>query len=86
MLRLHHHKPGALIRLAPYLYNRTAGSISSLSMLIRSAAVAVIMDGAEQITKTNLDNVPLDHAAATSTPPRRRARRTTAAATEPPAA
>lgn len=86
MLRLHHHKPGALIRLAPYLYSRTAGSISSLSMLIRSAAVAVIMDGTEQITKANLDDVPLDHAAATSTPPPRRARRTTAAATEPPAA
>ncbi len=86
MLRLHHHKPGALIRLAPYLYNRTAGSISSLSMLIRSAAVAVIMDRTEQITKTNLDDVPLDHAAATSTPPPRRARRTTVPATEPPAA
>lgn len=50
MLQLDHHKPGTLTRLAPYLYSRTAGSISSLSMLIRSAAVAVIMDGTEQIT------------------------------------
>ncbi len=86
MLQLHHHKAGALIRLAPYLYTRTAGSISSLSMLIRSAAVAVILDGTEQITKASLDEVPLDHAAATSTPPRRRQRKTDPAATAPPAA
>jgi hypothetical protein len=86
MLQLDHHKTGALTRLAPYLYRRTAGSISSLSMLIRSAAVAVIMDGTEQITKANLDEVPLDHAAATSTPPRHRERKTPSAATPPPAA
>ena len=85
MLRLDHHKPGRLSRLAPYLYGRTAGSISSLSMLIRSVAVTVIMDGTEKITKANLDDVPLDHAAATATTTRR-GRRTTPAGAEPPAA
>jgi len=84
MLQLGHHKPGALTRLAPYLYARTPGSISSLSMLIRSAAVAVIMDGTELITKASLDDVPLDHAAITAVPTR--TRRTAPAATAPPAA
>lgn len=85
MLRLHRHQPGALTRLAPYLYARTAGSISSLSMLIRSAAVTAVMDGTEQITKPTLDDVPLDHAAATSGPTSR-GRRTTPAKAKPPAA
>ena len=85
MLRLHHHQPGTLTRLAPYLHTRTAGSISSLSMLIRFAAVTAIGDGTERITKANLDDVPLDHAAATATTTRR-GRRTTPAGAEPPAA
>ena len=67
MLRLHHHKPGTLTRLAPYLHTRTAGSISSLSMLIRFAAVSAIGDGTERITKTSLHDVPLDHAAVSVT-------------------
>lgn len=66
MLRLHRHRPGAVTRLSGHLYGRTAGSISSLSMVIRSAAITAIMDGTENITKTGLDAVPLDHAAATA--------------------
>jgi hypothetical protein len=66
MLRLHRHRPGSVTRLAGHLYGRAAGSISSLSMVIRSAAITAIMDGTENITKTGLDAVPLDHAAATA--------------------
>jgi len=66
MLRLRDQKPGALTRLATHLYGRTAGSISTLSMVIRSAAITAILDGTERITKTGLDAVPLDHAAATA--------------------
>jgi hypothetical protein len=66
MLRLRHHEPGALTRLAPHLYGKAAGSISSLSMMIRSAAITAIIDESERITKQALDAVPLDHAAATS--------------------
>jgi len=66
LLRLHRHRPGAVTRLAGHLYGRTAGSISSLSMVVRSAAITAILDGTEHITKTGLDAVPLDHAAATT--------------------
>lgn len=66
LLRLHHQKPGALTRLSPHLYGRAAGSISSLSMMIRSAAISGIIDGTERITKAVLDAVPLDHTAATA--------------------
>lgn len=66
MLRLHRQKPGALTCLAPHLYGKAAGSISSLSMMIRSAAITAIIDGTEHITKAALDAVPLDHAASTA--------------------
>ncbi len=66
MLRLHHQKPAALTRLSRHLYGKAAGSISSLSMMIRSAAITAILDGTERITKAGLDAVPLDHAAATA--------------------
>jgi len=34
--------------------------------MIRSAAITVLLDGTEHITKAALDAVPLDHAAATA--------------------
>jgi FMN phosphatase YigB (HAD superfamily) len=37
--------------------------IGSLSHLIRGAALEVITDGTEKITKAVLDRIPLDHAA-----------------------
>lgn len=55
-----------MTRLAPHLYGKAGGSISSLSMMIRSAAITAIIDETERITKQALDAVPLDHAAATS--------------------
>lgn len=51
-LRLHRHPNGALIKLAKYLHQRTGGMIGSLSHLIRAAAMSAILDGSEQITKT----------------------------------
>jgi hypothetical protein len=66
MLRLRQHEQGALTRLAPHLYGKAGGSISSLSMMIRSAAITAILDETERVTKQSLDAVPLDHAAATS--------------------
>jgi hypothetical protein len=62
-LRLHHHRPGTLVRLDRYLHQRTGGMIGSLSHLLRGAAIEAILDASEQITKATLDGVGLDHAA-----------------------
>lgn len=64
-LDLTHHKPGTLPRHAPYLHQRTAGRIGSLTRLIRQAAITAIHDGTERITKTSLDAIRLDHLAET---------------------
>ncbi|MFD4723013.1 TniB family NTP-binding protein [Streptomyces sp. NPDC058423] len=70
------HRPGTLPRLAPYLHERTAGRIGSLSRLIRQAAIEAILDGQERITKGLLDSIALDHLAEEHYRPRthRRAR------------
>jgi hypothetical protein len=62
-LRLHRHKPGALVALDEYLYRRSGGMIGSLSQLIRGAAILAIEDRSEQITKALLEIVPVDYAA-----------------------
>ncbi|MFD3456999.1 TniB family NTP-binding protein, partial [Streptomyces sp. NPDC058691] len=62
-LDLHHHKPGTLPRHAPYLHQRTAGRIGSLTRLIRQAAIHAITDGTEKITKETLEAIRLDHLA-----------------------
>ncbi|MDK1349085.1 ATP/GTP-binding protein, partial [Streptomyces sp. 378] len=62
-LDLTNHKPGTLPRHAPYLHQRTAGRIGSLTRLIRQAAITAICDGTERITKTALDAIQLDHLA-----------------------
>ncbi|CAM4337849.1 ATP-binding protein [Nocardia ninae] len=62
-LRLHHHKPGALVNAADYLHHRTGGMIGSLGHLIRASAIRSILDGTEQITQTSMDTVRVDHAA-----------------------
>lgn len=71
-LRLHHHKPGTLVGLADYLFERTGGMIGSLSQLVRGGAVLAIDDGSEHITRDLLDRVPVDHAAVLSRPQRRK--------------
>ncbi|MFG2638081.1 TniB family NTP-binding protein [Streptomyces sp. NPDC048362] len=50
-LDLHHHQPGTLPRHIPYLHQRTAGRIGSLTRLIRQAAITAICDGTERITR-----------------------------------
>ena len=63
LLRLHHHRPGNLVALDEYLYQRSSGMIGSLSQLVRGAAVLAITDGTEKIGRELLDMVPVDHAA-----------------------
>ncbi|MFE2185906.1 ATP-binding protein [Streptomyces sp. NPDC059455] len=60
-LRLHRHEPGTLVRLAKYLHTRTDGSISSLSHLVRAAAISAIADGSERVTRQLLKSIPVDH-------------------------
>ncbi len=62
-LDLAHHRPGTLLRQAPYLHQRTAGRIGSLSRLIRRAAITTLLDGTEKITKPVLETITLDHLA-----------------------
>lgn len=73
-LRLHTHTPGTLTRNAKYLHQRTGGSISSLSHLVRVAAISVILSGDEAITRRTLDDTIIDHAAETATAHRTAAR------------
>ncbi|MGW1658396.1 AAA family ATPase [Streptomyces atratus] len=75
-LRLHAHRPGTLLALAPYLHERTAGMIGSLSHLVREAALDAILDGTEKITRTGLEAVDLDESAEQQNLPRARQRRT----------
>lgn len=70
-LDLQQHRPGTLPRHAPYLHQRTAGRIGSLTRLIRQAAITAISDGTERITKTTLEAVRLDHLAETHHRPHR---------------
>jgi hypothetical protein len=72
-LRLHAHRPGTLVELAEYLYQRTGGMIGSLSQLVRGAAVVAIDEETERITTELLELIPLDHAATRTAPARRRA-------------
>lgn len=74
-LDLQHHRPGTLVRLAPYLHERTAGRIGSLSRLLRRAAITAILDGRERITRAGLDAIALDHLAEEHYRPRQPARR-----------
>nr|WP_221195324.1 TniB family NTP-binding protein [Hoyosella altamirensis] len=67
-LRLFGHRHGTLTRNAKYLHQRTGGSISSLSQLIRTAAISAILTGDEAVTRDLLDATALDHAAESVTP------------------
>lgn len=59
-LRLHHHSPDTLVKLADYLHNRSNGMIGSLLRLIRAAAVQAVLDGSETITRATLESIPVD--------------------------
>jgi hypothetical protein len=62
-LMLYNQKSGSLVKLAKYLFDRTGGVMTSLSSLIREAAVDAINDGTEAVTRDHLDDVLLDYAA-----------------------
>lgn len=62
-LRLHRHAPDTLAREAKYLHYRTNGGISSLSHLIRQAAISAILTGKERIDRELLEATTIDHAA-----------------------
>jgi Bacterial TniB protein len=64
-LDLTRHRAGSLPRLTSYLHQRTAGRIGSLARLIRQAAITAIHDGTEKITRTQLEQIRLDHLAET---------------------
>jgi hypothetical protein len=74
-LRLHAHRPGTLLKLGPYLHDRTGGMIGSLSHLVREAALDAIADGTEKITRSTLEAVVLDEIAEARRLPRSRRRR-----------
>ncbi|MFJ2879394.1 TniB family NTP-binding protein [Streptomyces sp. NPDC086796] len=65
-LRLHDHKMGSLTALDRYLHDRTGGMIGSLSHLIRGAVLDAILTGSEEITKSGLNAIPLDHSSESS--------------------
>jgi hypothetical protein len=67
-LRLHDHAPDTLTAQAQYLHHRTGGSISSLSHLIREAAIMAILTGTEKIDRELLGAINLDHAAESLAP------------------
>jgi hypothetical protein len=69
-LRLHRHRPGTLTNLDGYLHQRTRGMIGSLLWLIRSAAIAAVIDGTEKITRKSLDALDADLASQPPAPAR----------------
>jgi TniB protein len=75
-IRLHGHQPGALVKHAKYLHQRTGGVISSLSHIVRAAAIGAILDGSEQLTRDLMDTISVDHSTESATPQPSRARAT----------
>lgn len=67
-LRLHDHVPGMLTAESRYLHQRTGGGISSLSHLIRQAAISAILLKSERVDRPLLDATAIDHAAETVSP------------------
>ncbi|CAL9451180.1 hypothetical protein SUDANB58_02451 [Streptomyces sp. enrichment culture] len=56
-LRLRHHQPGSLLRLAPALHHRTGGWAGALAHLVRSASIDAILSGREEITERGFDSI-----------------------------
>jgi hypothetical protein len=75
-LRLFDHEPGTLAKKnSRFMHQRTCGSISGLSQLVRSAAIRAIYTGVEAITRTTLESVQIDHATESAAPITSRPRR-----------
>ncbi|WRZ91546.1 TniB family NTP-binding protein [Streptomyces sp. NBC_01007] len=58
-LVLFRHKPGQLVKLSPYLYDRTDGSICALTDLIRESAIEAVMSEEEAITRKLMDRIEI---------------------------
>ncbi|MFF3400382.1 hypothetical protein ACFYW6_17860 [Streptomyces sp. NPDC002659] len=56
---LYRHKPGQLVKLSSYLYDRTDGSICALTDLIRESAIEAVMSAEEAITRKLMDRVEI---------------------------
>ncbi|SDE23844.1 ATP-binding protein [Streptomyces prasinopilosus] len=74
-LRLARHRTGTLERHADYIHRLTGGVMSSLSHLIREAAIRSVLDGSTAITKQQLSQVVLDIQATNAARAGRRQRR-----------
>ena len=62
-IALINHKKGDLIRLFPYIMQRTNGFIGAIVALIRLACDATITDGTEKLTKTLFEKIKITRAA-----------------------
>ncbi|MFD4318979.1 TniB family NTP-binding protein [Streptomyces sp. NPDC058548] len=71
-LRLRNHRPGTLVRHADLIHMRTGGVMTSLSALIREAAICAVDDGSYAITRKHLSGVVLDIQATNTERARRR--------------
>ncbi|MFI9077576.1 TniB family NTP-binding protein [Streptomyces sioyaensis] len=58
-LILYRHKPDQLVKLSPYLYDRTGGSICALTDLIRESAIEAVMSEEEAITRKLMDRIEI---------------------------
>jgi hypothetical protein len=65
-LVLYRHQSGTLAKLYRYLHERTDGSISALSDLIRESAVEAVWSGQEAISKSLMDTVVISKQAETA--------------------
>lgn len=62
LLPLASHTPESLADHAPYLWDRTGGSIGALRALLADAAIGAIIDGTEKIDRRRLDSTATDYA------------------------
>lgn len=80
---LYRHKPGQLVKLSPYLYDRTDGSICALTDLIQESAIEAVMSEEEEITRKLMDRVEIsEHAQSPYQPVVRQRRRMAPARTK----
>ncbi|MEV0259251.1 TniB family NTP-binding protein [Streptomyces sp. NPDC050732] len=85
-LVLYRHKPGQLVKLSQYLYDRTDGSICALTDLLRESAIEAVMSEEEAVTRKLMDRVEIsEYAQATYRNVVRQRRRTTPVRTKPAA-
>ena len=80
-LILNRHQPGTLPKLYRYLHDRTDGSISALSDLIRESAIEAVWSGQEAVTKKLMDTIVISKQAETAYQKARRIRTTTKTST-----